>query len=248
MKNKLVRRIIILVCAVCLLVSGANIAKILYGYIEINRVNSAIVSEYVEAVSSVTDSSDTAEPVIIEPAITVDFKALLSRNSDVIGWLYCPNSVISYPTVKGEDNKKYLYADLDGNYLVGGTLFADYRCEEVGEGNTVIYGHSMKNGTMFGMLLRYKKQSYFEEHPVMYFLTPDCTYKIELVYGRVVDSSDEIYNMNTDAYSYIKENVSKSTFKTETEISECDSFITLSTCSYETDDSRFIVIGKLSVE
>lgn len=247
MKNKCIRRIILLVCAVCLLVSSTEVAKILYGYIKTDKVNDSIVSQYVESVSSDETSSDQPQPIVKEPAITVNFDSLLSRNSEVIGWLYCPDSVINYPVVKGEDNEKYLHADLDGDYLKGGTLFADYRTANIGEGNTVIYGHSMKNGSMFGMLLRYKKQSYFEENPVMYFLTPDCTYKLELVYGRVIDDEDSIYNPNTDAYGYIKENISSSTFKSGVEIDEDDTFITLSTCSYESDDSRFIVIGKLSV-
>ena len=115
-----------------------------------------------------TDSDDTEPPKATELPISIDFDSLLSRNKDVIGWLYCPDTVINYPVVQGENNDQYLRKDLDGKYLVSGTLFADYRNGALGEdANYIIYGHNMKNGTMFSLLAKYKQQSYYDKHPVI---------------------------------------------------------------------------------
>ena len=144
-----------------------NIGKIYYDYNKADNIYEVMQDEYVatkdvESNSEATQGNDEQPPKSTEPPIAIDFDALLNRNKDVIGWLYCPDTVINYPVVQGKNNDQYLRKDLDGKYLVSGTLFADYRNGELNEdANYIIYGHNMKNGTMFSSLAKYKQQSYY---------------------------------------------------------------------------------------
>lgn len=129
-----------------------------------------------------TDPPDPP-PVKEEPQIQVDFEQLTGQYPNLIGWLYCEGTPINYPVMQGKDNNQYLRHLPDGSYSVAGSLFADYRCGEPGEDmNFVIYGHNMKNESMFGTLVRYKEQSYYDAHPVLWLLTPDKTYKTMSLY------------------------------------------------------------------
>ena len=195
------------------------------------------------------ETLEQTEPVEVEP-ITVDFTSLLEQNSDIVGWIYCPDTPINYPVVQAEDNDRYLRRDLNGKYLVSGTVFVDYRNGEIGEDeNYIVYGHNMKDGSMFSSLAKYKEQSHYDEHPVLYFLTPSGDYKIELYAGIVVKRDALIYVPNPDEAEFaefLRNAKERSTFKSNVEMTENKTLITLSTCSYEYDHARYIVIGKLS--
>ena len=195
------------------------------------------------------ETTEPTEPIEVAP-ITIDFASLLEQNSDVVGWIYCQDTPINYPVVQAKDNDKYLRRDLNGKYLVSGTVFVDYRNGAIGEdANYIVYGHNMKDGTMFSSLSKYKEQSYYDEHPVLYFLTPTGDYKIELYAGIVVKRDALIYMPNPDEKGFaefLSNAKEKSTFKSEVEITENDTLITLSTCSYEYNHARYIVIGKLN--
>ena len=195
------------------------------------------------------ETTEPTEPIEVAP-ITIDFALLLEQNSDVVGWIYCQDTPINYPVVQAKDNDKYLRRDLNGKYLVSGTVFVDYRNGAIGkDSNYIVYGHNMKDGTMFSSLSKYKEQSYYDEHPVLYFLTSTGDYKIELYAGIVVKRDALIYMPNPDEKGFaefLSNAKEKSTFKSEVEITENDTLITLSTCSYEYNHTRSIVIGKLN--
>jgi len=253
LKKKIVKIINIVLIAV-FVIAAFNIGKIYYDYGKADNTYDEIQDEYV-ATNVVQSTPETSQgnneqpPKVAEPPITIDFDALLNRNEDVIGWLYCPDTVINYPVVQGENNDQYLRKDLDGKYLVSGTLFADYRNGALDEdANYIIYGHNMKNGTMFSSLAKYKQQSYYDQHPIMYYLTPDGNYKLELFAGLVVKRDNKIYlptQSEEEFAELIEEYRAKSTFKSDVELEYNDTIVTLSTCSYEFDNARYIVIGRL---
>jgi len=254
LKNRKFIKIINTVLIVVFVFAAFNIGKIYYDYNKANNTYEVIQDEYVaakdvESNSEATQGNEDQPPKEIVPPIAIDFDALLDRNKDVIGWLYCPDTVINYPVVQGKNNDRYLRKDLDGKYLVSGTLFADYRNGELNEdANYIIYGHNMKNGTMFSSLAKYKQQSYYNQHPIMYYLTPDGNYKLELFAGLVVKRDDKIYlpNQSEEEFTELIEKYrAKSTFKTNVELEYSDTIVTLSTCSYEFDNARYIVIGRL---
>ena len=113
------------------------------------------------------DSQEVAGPNAQPKApIDVDFAALKSVNSDVVGWIYVEAlDGISYPIVQGKDNETYLHQTYEKNYNFAGTIFVDYEnSPDFSDCNTLVYGHNMKNGSMFKDIVRYKDPSYFKEH------------------------------------------------------------------------------------
>lgn len=229
-------------------------------YQEAEHFYEEIQNQYIKSVETILPKI-TSEPkgektAEIEPTkeslpIIVDFEALFQENQDIVGWLYCEGTPINYPVVRSSDNNYYLKRDLSGQYLVSGTLFTDYRNGTVGKDrNYIIFGHNMKNGSMFGTLHKYKEQSYREEHPTLYYFTPQATYRIETYAGFVVSTSSIIYMVNPpekEFRTFLEKAKEKSTFDSNTEIKDDDFVITFSTCSYEFDGARYILIGKLVI-
>lgn len=248
LKNKTIIRIIYTVLIAIFVLAAFNIGKIYYDYNKADSTYAGIQKEYVAP--EATQNSDEPPSTSIEPPVTIDFDALLDRNRDVIGWLYCPDTVINYPVVQGENNNQYLRKDLDGKYLASGTLFADYRNGALNEdANYIIYGHNMKNGSMFNSLAKYKQPSYYDQHPILYYLTPDANYKLELFAGLVVKRDDALYlpNQNKEEFrKLIEQYRAKSTFQSDVELTDDDIIVTLSTCSYEFDHARYVVMGRLT--
>ena len=253
MKRKIVLWILRIVLTAALVFATVNIMKIFYDYHTAQNFYDTIRESF--AVTLPTDSpsekQDGVEPDAPSCPIEVDFDALREINPDVVGWIYSPGTEICYPVVQAENNDKYLRHDLYGNYLVSGTVFVDYRCASPEEcKNYVIYGHNMDDGSMFASLLGYKKQSYYDEHPVLYYLTPEKNYEIELFVGGVVDMDSVIYESDPEP-DELEELLtllsSVGTFKSDVTASAGDSLVTLSTCmhSYESSKERFIVVGRL---
>ena len=122
-----------------------------------------------------------------EETFSVDFEKLLEMNSDVVGWIrFDEPSEINYPVVQGRDNEEYLKRTFEANTNKLGTLFVDVNNPGDFSGrNTFIYGHNMKNGSMFAQLLKYKDDSFYKEHPYFYIYTPDGKVRTyEIFFGR----------------------------------------------------------------
>lgn len=153
---------------------------------------------------------------------------------------------------QSEDNDYYLRHLLDGTRAGAGTIFMDYRnSTDLSDFNTIIYGHHMKNGTMFAFLLNYREQEYYETHPSLFLYTPGHRYRIEMIAGYTTGVEDGIYSLpatkeNRDA---ILEHAKKeSDFTSNVTVEEEDKLVTLSTCAYEYPNARYVVIGRLVEE
>ena len=247
--------ILIILLAAVLVVSAGVVAKTYLDYKIADDVYEDLQDRFVETPTEPTNTEipneETQNLDEKETApITIDFDALIKENADIVGWLYSPDTPINYPVVQGEDNNQYLRKDLNGKYLVSGTVFVDYRNGLIGEdANYILYGHNMKDGTMFSSLAKYKQQSYYDEHPVLYYLTPDGDYKIELYAGLVVKRDAVVYSPNSDGTAlaeFLESAKVNSTFKSDVSLGENDKLITFSTCSYEYDNARYILIGILN--
>lgn len=196
------------------------------------------------------ETESEAEQLSCETApIEVDFDVLMEKNGDIIGWLYCEDTPINFPVVQSSNNSYYLRRMVDGTWNSSGSLFADYRnSRDFSDKKTIIYGHNMKNNEMFGTLPNYEEQSYFDGHSVMWLLTPDADYKIELIAGYVTSTDSDVYSFDRtdeEVFAIIGQSVEKSSFKTDAAINQEDRFIVLSTCSYEYDNARYVLIGRL---
>ncbi len=195
-----------------------------------------------KAAETVSDS----DPVPIK----VDFGSLQKTNPDIVGWLYCEGTVINYPVVQGKDNSYYLKHLYNGTKNASGTLFIDYRNGKgFSDENTVVYGHHMKNGSMFASLVNYRSQSYYDKHPVLYFLTPSNNYRIELFSGYICGSTSSAFERQikpeTNFTSHLVSATKKSDFKSSISVTSVDRIVTLSTCTYEYENARYVVHGKI---
>lgn len=181
-----------------------------------------------------------------EETFSVDFEKLLEMNSDVVGWIrFDEPSEINYPVVQGRDNEEYLKRTFEANTNKLGTLFVDVNNPGDFSGrNTFIYGHNMKNGSMFAQLLKYKDDSFYKEHPYFYIYTPDGkvrTYEIFSA-GVVKDTSDSyIMDYADDAafQTYIDYIKQQSAYPTSAEVTTASKIVSLSTCTNVRDDERF---------
>lgn len=178
--------------------------------------------------------------------VTVDFGRLLATCEDVVGWLHIPHTPINYPVVQGEDNDVYLHRLLNGDDNTAGSLFVDYRNTDVEDSNYIIYGHSMKNGTMFGTLAHYKKQAFFDVHPVGYYLTPEATYVLHFYAGFTTDAGAEAYTLTHTGDSlqtYMTAAKAQSDFVSDVTFAPGDTVLTLSTCAYDYKDARYVLLA-----
>ncbi len=254
----------IMLCLVLLgicLFSGWKVLTILWDYRQGEAKYTTIADTYIQptlrpsependlSANAFTSGEVEMKPVETAP-IAIDFAALLADCPDVVGWIYCADTPINYPIVQAQDNSYYLRRLLDGTYNSSGSLFMDYRCASDFSGwNTVIYGHNMKNDAMFGTLQDYKKQEYYDTHPVLYLLTPIQDYKIDLIGGYTTPGTAEdtygIPQTKEGRDALIAKAHQYSTFQTDTAVNAGERLITLSTCAYEYDNARYVLVGVL---
>ena len=183
------------------------------------------------------------------PDFNIDFEMLRSINKDAAAWLYSPDTVIDYPVMKADDYSYYLNHLIDGTVNPNGTLFIDFNnSPDFTDQLTVIYGHHMKSGSMFGRLVGYKEQQYFDDHPYIYLYTEQENYRIDLMYGSVIGAGqwkEYAFMYEENIESLLTYAMNNTTFKSGADYQEGDRIVVLSTCSYEFDEARYFVVGKL---
>ncbi len=184
------------------------------------------------------------------PPIKVDFEALTALNPDVIGWIYCPFTVINYPVVQGPDNDYYLERSCNKKPDPSGTIFSDSsNSPGFEDSNVILYGHHMQNMTMFATLKYWAEQEYYDEHPFMWLLTPERDYKVELFSVYTASAFSEAFTISHEpgpAFdSYLELAASKSMFECDVDLDGNAKYIMMSTCAYSFDYARTVLHGKL---
>ena len=255
--------ILVVVLVGGVLIAGYKLGSALLSY---QRDRSAYNDLADQALSDLAEPNATQKPVEqqdpnagqaqqpqSEAPFAVNWDYLKSVNSDVIGWIYCAGTQINYPVVQTSDNDYYLHRDFTTRQPnVAGTLFADPNSTlGVTRSNVIIYGHNMKDGSMFAAVESYVSQQFYDEHPVMYFLTPNQNYRIDLIAGRIVESSLDNYisffNDDASYASYLNDITSHSFFATRASVNTSSQLVSLSTCDYSGayNDPRFLLQGLL---
>ena len=170
-------------------------------------------------------------------------------NPDVDGWIYCPGTVIDYPVMHGLSNDTYLHHSYDKTYNASGSIFVDERNQRnFADPVTILYGHHMASGAMFATLQWWQLGSYREEHPIMWLLTPDQDYKVELYSAYDTSAYSEAYEIpvaGSDPSQYLWTAKSNSRWVTDTELDPFAHYIMMSTCAYVFEDARSVLHGKL---
>lgn len=199
------------------------------------------------------DSTEAEEPDAgPKPPIDVDFDALKSVNEDVVGWIYIEAlDGVSYPVVQGEDNETYLHTTYEKNYNFAGTIFVDYEnSSDFSDCNTLVYGHNMKNGSMFGRLKNFTEdQETYEKSKYFWILTPENNYRYEIIAAYTTGVNSDTYTLfkgpGEEFQTYLETIKGYSEIATEDteELTIKDRIVTLSTCTGN-EATRFVVQGK----
>lgn len=136
----------------------------------------------------------------------VDFKALLEINPDLVGWIYIEGTGINYPVVQGADNQYYLKHLFTGEWNSSGCIFLDARNNiDLSDRNSILYGHHMKDGSMFHGLMEYKSQEYYDEHPTALFLTLEANYEVKIFSGYVASVDADAWTVGFSSDSEFEE-------------------------------------------
>lgn len=188
-----------------------------------------------------------------QPSPQVDFASLRTVNPEIVAWLTIEGTNINYPVAKHSDNDYYLHHLFTGEYNSSGCLFMDCRNpSDLSGPHTIIYGHHMDNGTMFQNLMYYKDQSFYDEHPTARLITPNGSYTIEIFAGYVADVDSDAWELDftsdEDFEDWLASAMERSAFEGKVIPTIADKIITLSTCSYEFYDARFVLLGRLTAE
>ena len=148
--------------------------------------------------------------------------------------------------MQGNDNGFYLHHAYDGGSLKSGSIFLDYRCENrFMNPVNIVYGHNMRNGSMFAGLLKFSDSAYFDSHRYGWLSTPEAVYRVDFFSFAKADMYDELYDGSMPVSQWIPHIADRSAVFRDADFSENDRFISLSTCSYEFENARTILTGKL---
>ncbi len=263
----------ILYTLIGVLLIGASVALLAYNIYNRNRqieeedtMNSLVqMHKESESTSAFTDgdeegsdekalgetSENESEEESGEKKINSELAAMYELNQDLVGWLSIDGTGLDYPVLKGTDNDYYLDHDFYGGSSASGSIYMDYRnsTEDI---NIIIYGHNMSSGTMFGYLSNYRNESFYNAHREIRFdtLYEHHTYEVIAVcLGRVRYIDEEgfrYYNYTNDEYeldSFFMDIRNQSIYQVDHEFENSDRFITLSTCSNDSENGRLYVVA-----
>lgn len=263
MKNRIIR-------IICIVIALVSFGYVIWYYYQMKRTQEdvASLSKRVEAPISdhrvvpieEAEPEKEAEEVDWEAQVLPEFESLLTKNQNIIGWITIDGTNINYPVMKSlvGNGSYYLNHNFDQQEDRNGSLFMDDRCDVIKPTvNYIIYGHNMKSGAMFGNLDEYKKESYYRAHPTVTFNTiyDYGTYTVMAAfeskvyrdndigfrYYDFIDPADELEFMT--GVDNIK---ALSMYETGVTAQWGDRLLLLSTCDYEQDNGRFVVVCKLT--
>lgn len=243
--GRVISTIVLIVALAVFFYSGFQLYTILKGYYD-GR------SEYDKVREVAIDQKlDTSENGDESDGFSINFDELKAINEDTIGWIrFSPKpEEINYPIVQGRDNDEYLHRTFSANENTLGAIFLNVDNKaDFSDRNSVIYGHRMKDGSMFRHLQDYDSQKFWKSNPYFYIYTPDgkkLTYHI-FAAGEVEDTSD-IYQTqfeSDDAFlKYLNTATGISLYDTGVKVDTGDTIVTLSTCTSANDEHRFVVLG-----
>ncbi len=206
--------------------------------------------EYPDISRETTESAEKDRTVYYGKSPKVNFEGLKTQNADTIAWIYAPGTAINYPIVQGKDNDYYLNHMFNGAENDCGSIFMEaLNMSDLTNTNTFIYGHHMKDGSMFASLLKYREQDYYDTHPVMWIETPEKSYKLEIFTGFQTTTGTSVWQIEFATEQEHQEwldTVQKySSFTSSVVPTTEDRIVTLSTCSSGYDEGRFVVMGIL---
>ncbi|WP_368197348.1 class B sortase [Bacillus pumilus] len=238
------QRMLTIVCLGVFIYSGSAIGLELFGYYQNRQVLAKAQTMY----GHEQEMNESREP----GTIRTSFDELRKVNDDIVGWINMKDTMIQYPIVQSRDNAFYLTRNYLKNDTRAGSIFMDYRNDVLHESpNTVVYGHRMRDGSMFAGLTNYLKKDFFDEHRTFQYDTLYQSYEAEIfaVYETTVDFNyiqTDFRDLGEYAH-YLQAVRKKSIYQTKTDVSTDDLILTLSTCDHvlAPKNGRLVVQAKL---
>lgn len=233
---KIIRRILLVVCLAVFLYSAGNLANIGYKYHKVNSDNKKLQEEVVTEVKQ--DSPLDRK---------VDFNQLKNINEDIIGWIYIPNTNIDYALLKGKTNDTYIHTNYEKKYSFAGSIFLDEDNDaSLTDSNTIIYGHNMKNGSMFANIKKFADHDYFINHPEVYIYLPDGSINVYSVYStKIIEATSDYYLKNIDYASYVANAKSSAKQSRDVDTQNAAPLLLLSTCYAPDTTTRSVLFARL---
>ena len=210
-----------------------------------------------------TEPEDTQEPMNYskEKTFIPEYQELYLQNNDMVGWIKIEDTKINYPVMQSKDNPNfYLKHGFDKAYTDYGCPYIQENCDvDIPSDNLIIYGHNMKDSSMFSWLMKYTDKSFWENHKTIHFdtLTEKCDYEVIAAFKTVVytDSSEcfkyyQFINADTadEFNAYINKCKELALYDTGVTAEYGDKLITLSTCEYSRNNGRMVVVAKKIAE
>ena len=201
------------------------------------------------------EDSKTGETIVQKKKLyymknPVDFMALQGINDDIVGWLKVGALDISYPVTQASDNDYYLHLTFELVQNAAGCIFVDYQNRpDFQDDNTIIYGHNMKDGSMFGTLKNFVQDGVYESDPYFWIYTPERIYKYEIFNCSTVGAVSNTYTLEFGSRKEFQNYLDKALMQSQVDSSKVkvkssDKIVTLSTCTGD-EETRFVVQGKL---
>lgn len=254
MKNKL-WLIVLIVSLAAVVVSGINVFRLSREYQkginEYQQLESyASVKEEAPVQEESTEAEETEEKSLIPVSVDIQYDELKKINEDFAGWLYYEPLDISYPIVRGNDNDYYTHYTFEGEKNSSGAIFMDFLNKtDYSDYNTIVYGHNMRNGTMFGSLKKMLNDSSIqEENPNFYVFTEDEAYMYEIFAVYLTQADSRTYDLIRNEeeqqgfLDYVDETAA---WRSDKVVSASDKVMTLSTCHGLHSNNRTIILGVL---
>jgi len=191
--------------------------------------------------------------VSVDNLKNLDLSALQKVNKDVMGWIIIPGAGISYPLMDGDDNSYYLNRTWDKQWNTTGSIFLEKECSnKLSEFNTIIYGHNMRNTTMFSNLKKYVKKSYWADAPYVYIATEKGVYRYDIFAAYEVEVEGHTFWIDIKEEShkqmFIDRSLEMSEIDTGIVPAVSDKILTLSTCTGNGHEKRMVVQAVLAGE
>lgn len=250
-KASILSNVVLVIAIAVFLFSGYKLYSIYSEYSKGDSEYESILNEVItietpEKTEETGEEEKKAEHVVLK----VDFEKLQAINPDAVAWISFDNpKKISYPVVRGSDNDKYLKTTFEGKKNSSGAIFMDSsNAGDFTDKNTFIYGHNMKNGSMFGQLRKYKNADFYKQNPYFYIYTPDGKEVKYQVYAVcIVEDTSESYKKfyadDNEYLKYLEYIKSISRYDTSVEVTAESQLVSLSTCTNVTETQRLLVHG-----
>lgn len=204
--------------------------------------------QYTAEESNNTDKTDNNAD---EPLLDVNHSELKAINSDYCFWLSACGNNISYPVVRGADNSEYLHKTFNKKRNFAGCIFMDYRCKnDLSDFHTVLYGHSMKDWSMFRSLIQYTDAAFAQKYPSFYIYTEDGRVKYNIFSVYMADENGVLFaatdSNDEEKAAFINTVKQKTMYSLDVDASEQDSIVSLVTCDVR-DESKRVVVNAVRV-